>query len=75
MEQMETMINFRNVGAALGYSTLGLVILAIAFITFDRLTPGKLWKEIVEEHNIALAIIVAGVTLAIAQIISSAIHG
>ena len=75
MEQMEHMINFRNVGAALGYSTLGLMILALAFVTFDRFTPGKLWKEIIEEHNIALAIIVGAVTLAVAHIISAAIHG
>lgn len=76
MEQsIEQMINVRNVGAAIGYSTLGLVILAAAFVIFDKLTPGKLWKEIVEEHNIALAITVGAMTIAIAQIIAAAIHG
>jgi uncharacterized membrane protein YjfL (UPF0719 family) len=54
---------------------LGLLILVFSFIVFDKLTPGNLWQEIVEKHNIALAIVVGSMTMAIAQIISSAIHG
>lgn len=61
--------------AAIVYSSLGLVILAISFKVFDRLTPGNLWKEIVEEQNIALAITAGAMTIAIAQIIAAAIQG
>ena len=35
----------------------------------------SLWKEIVEEHNTALAILGAAFMIAVALIISSAIHG
>lgn len=72
---MEQVIHIKYVLNALLFSGVGLVVLAIAFVVFDKLTPGNLWKEIVEEHNIALAITVGAMTLAIAQIISSSIHG
>lgn len=72
---MEQVINFKYVLNALMFSVFGLVVLGVSFVIFDKLTPGHLWKEIVEEHNIALAIAVGAMTLAIAQIISSSIHG
>lgn len=72
---METLINAKYVTAAIVYSMLGILILAVAFIIFDKLTPGNLWKEVVEKQNVALAIIAAAMMLAMAHIISSAIHG
>ena len=72
---METMLTVKYVTAALVYSLLGLVVLAVGFYVFDRITPGNLWKEIREEKNIAVAIVVGAMALAISQIIASAIHG
>ena len=71
----EQLINFKYIVAALVFSAIGIVVLGISFHLFDRLTPGNLWKEIVEEKNIALALVTAAMTLAMAQIIASAIHG
>lgn len=68
-------ISFKYIINAIIYSVLGLIILGGSFILFDKITPGNLWKEIVEEQNIALAITAGAMTLAIAQIIASAIHG
>lgn len=68
-------VNIKNTMAALGYSGLGLIILAISFWVFDRITPGNLWKEIVEEQNVALAITTGAMILGMSWIISSAIHG
>ncbi|MCX6117707.1 MAG: DUF350 domain-containing protein [Proteobacteria bacterium] len=68
-------INLFYVVNALLFSVIGLIILMVSFIVFDKLTPGDLWKEIVEKHNIALSIVVGAMTIAIAQIIASAIHG
>lgn len=70
----EQLINVKYIINALIFSGIGLIVLAISFKVFDKLTPGNLWKEIVEEKNIALAITTAAMTLAIAQIIASAIH-
>jgi len=57
------------------FSVVGLFVLWVSFWVFDKITPGNLWKEIVEEKNIALAITAGAMTLAIAQIIAAAIHG
>lgn len=60
--------------AALFYAVMGLVVFSAAFYVVDRFTPYQLWKEIIDEHNTALAIIVAGLSIAMAIIISSAIR-
>ena len=57
------------------YSIIGIVIFWVAFIIIDKLTPYQLWKEIIQDRNMPLAIIVAAMCLSIAIIISSAIHG
>jgi putative membrane protein len=71
----DQLINFKYVANALVFSAIGIVVLAFSFWVFDKITPGHLWKEIVEEQNIALAITAGAMILAIAQIIASAIHG
>jgi len=60
--------------AALAYATIGLVIFGLAFIVVDRLTPYHLWKEIVDEKNTALAIVVGAVAIGISVIVSAAIR-
>ncbi|CAA9331873.1 MAG: hypothetical protein AVDCRST_MAG68-2554 [uncultured Gemmatimonadetes bacterium] len=57
------------------YSLLGIVILAVALVVVDRMTPGTLWKELIEEHNTALAIVMGAVVIAFAIVISAAIVG
>jgi len=59
---------------AIVYALLGIVIFALSFVTIDKCTPHDLWKEIIEEKNIALAIIVGFMALAMGIIIASAVH-
>jgi putative membrane protein len=68
-------INVFYVVNALVFSVVGLIILMFSFIAFDKFTPGNLWQEIVEKHNVALSIVVGAMTIAISQIIAAAIHG
>jgi len=68
-------LNAKAFAASIIYSVLGIVILVISFYLFNKLTPGTLRREIMEEHNTALAIIAAAFMLAVALIISAAIHG
>lgn len=72
---MDLDLSMKYIVNALIFSVLGLLILGVSFKVFDRITPGDMWKEIVEEQNVALAITVGAMTLAIAHIIASAIHG
>ena len=73
--ETESLISLKPIVSAFVYSGVGLLVLTLSFKVFDWLTPGQLWKEVVEEKNIALAIATGAVTLAIAQIIAAAIHG
>lgn len=57
------------------YSLLGIFILVITFVIVEKTTPKhSLWKEIVEQKNLALAVVAGCFMLAIAIIIASAIH-
>jgi putative membrane protein len=68
-------LNAKALAASIVYSLLGILILVISFYLFNKLTPGTLRREILEEHNTALAIMSAAFMLAVALIISAAIHG
>jgi putative membrane protein len=57
------------------YAVIGVVVLWVSFAVIDKLTPYKLWDQIVEHKNVALAIVVAGMFIAIGQIVAAAIHG
>jgi putative membrane protein len=59
--------------AALVYALLGIVIFVLSFVILDRLTPGSLWKEIIDEHNTALAVMMGAISIGISIIIAAAI--
>ena len=63
----------RNLGAAAVYALLGIILFVLAFSAINRLTPGTLWKELIEEHNTALAIVVGAMAIGISIIIAAAI--
>jgi putative membrane protein len=57
------------------FALLGVLVFWICFVIIDKLTPYDLWKEIVEKQNIALAIVVGAMCIAIGLIVSAAVHG
>jgi uncharacterized membrane protein YjfL (UPF0719 family) len=69
------MVEINNVLNALVFAFLGVIIFAVSFLLMELVTPYKLWKEIIDEHNTALAIIVGSMSLGICIIIAAAIHG
>ena len=54
---------------------MGLVIFALAFVIIEKVAPFSVRKELEEDHNVALAIVIASVILGSALIIAAAIHG
>ena len=60
---------------SLVYSILGVIVFWISFIVVDKITPYDLWRQLVEERNQALAIVVAAMCLGIAIMVAAAIHG
>jgi putative membrane protein len=62
------------VGSAL-FALLGVAVFWLCFVIIDKLTPYKLWTEIVEKKNIALGIVVGAMCIAIGLIVAAAVHG
>ena len=69
------MINISFVTNAVVFAFLGVIIIWVSFLVIDLITPYKLWKELIEERNSALAIVVGAMSLGICLIIAAAIHG
>ena len=57
------------------YAGVGIVVLVIGFIILDLLTPGKLWEEINQKQNLAVAIFAGAGAIALAIVVAAAIHG
>jgi len=57
------------------FVALGLIVFAIAFLIVVLVTPFSVKKEIEDDQNISLAVIIGSVIIGIAMIISAAIHG
>ncbi|MBI3849118.1 MAG: DUF350 domain-containing protein [Verrucomicrobia bacterium] len=69
----------QSLGEAIGYMLLftgiGLAAAIAGFKLFDKCTPGDLTKEILENKNVAAAIIGAAVILGVCIIVAAAMLG
>ena len=72
---MAYVLQLKYIVASVVYSLIGIIILVVSFYIIEKITPENTWKELVQNKNIAIAIVAAAYILAIAIIISSAIHG
>ncbi|MBI3369007.1 MAG: DUF350 domain-containing protein [Burkholderiales bacterium] len=61
--------------ASIVYAIIGVVVLWVSFVVIDKITPYHLWDEICDKKNLALAIVVGAMFIAIGQIVAAAIHG
>ncbi|MEJ8835643.1 DUF350 domain-containing protein [Ramlibacter sp. AN1133] len=57
------------------YALIGVAVFWLSFLVIDRLTPYKLWEEIVEKQNMALAVVVGAMALGVSIIVAAAVHG
>ena len=64
-----------HVISAIVFATIGLGVFGVALWLFVRLSPFSVRKEIEEDHNTALAIILGAMLIGIALIVSAAIQG
>ena len=61
--------------STLAFSVLGLLLFALAFWIMKLAMPFSLRKEIEEDQNVALGIIIGSIIIGIALIVSAAVHG
>jgi len=71
---MDFSILLHNLINASVFAAMGIVLFVLAFAVMDKVTPYHLWKEIVQEHNMALAILVGAMSIGICIIIAAAVH-
>jgi len=65
----------KGVASTIVFTLVGLTFFAIAFQIIVRFTPFSIRKEIEEDQNVALAIIIGAVIIWMAMIVSAALHG
>jgi uncharacterized membrane protein YjfL (UPF0719 family) len=56
------------------FAALGVIAFVVAFALVVKLAPVDLWKQLVEERNVAVAILAAAVVLGICWIIAATMH-
>jgi putative membrane protein len=59
---------------AVVFAALGIAVFAVAAAILLKVTPLKLWRELVEERNVAVAIFAGAVAIGICLIIAAAMH-
>jgi putative membrane protein len=57
------------------FTVFGLIVFAIAYTIIVKATPFSVRKELEEDHNTAIAIVIGSIIIGIALIIAAAIQG
>ena len=57
------------------YAGLGLVIFALAFLLISKSLPFSVRKELQDDQNTSLGLVIGAVIIGIAMILSAAVHG
>ncbi len=65
----------RPLVASVVYSLLGMAVFAVGFLVINWVTPFSIRKEIEEDQNTSLGIVIGSVVIGLAIIIAAAIHG
>lgn len=69
----DTGLNTWSVLSTVVYGLVGILLFVLGYLMFDRLIRLDLRRELVEDQNTALGIMLAGLFISIAIIVASAI--
>ena len=61
--------------STLVFVSLGLIVFGLAFFFINAVTPFSIKKEIEEDHNVAVSVVIGSIIIGIAIIIAAAISG
>ncbi len=70
MNETQILVQF---GLTIGYVALGLAVFGLSFWIFEKVAPFSIRREIEEDQNTALGIVLGSVILGLAIIIAAAI--
>ncbi len=71
----EIIKDLSHVPSTLVYSLIGLLVFGVAFWLIVKIAPFSIRKEIEEDQNTSLAILIGSVMIALAIILGSSISG
>lgn len=69
------MIDLKPLINAVVFAFIGMVFFALAFLIIVKVAPFSIRKEIEEDQNTSLGIVIGSVIIGIALILAAAIHG
>ena len=59
---------------AILFAAVGIGVFAAGFAIFVKALPFDVWREIVQEHNVAAAIVVGAIALGLGWIVATTMH-
>jgi uncharacterized membrane protein YjfL (UPF0719 family) len=62
-----------HVLASVVYSFIGVAIFALAFLLIEKIAPFSLRKELAEDDNVAVGVVMGSIVIGLSIIIASAI--
>jgi len=69
-------MDWTNIGNALGFGAIGIVLALLGFKIFDWITPKiDVEQELAEKQNVAVAIVCAAVILGVSYIVAQDVGG
>ncbi len=69
------LLDVSSILGALIYSLIGVVLFGVAFFVIVKIAPFSIRKEIEDDQNTSLGIIIGAVIIGISMIIAAAIQG
>jgi uncharacterized membrane protein YjfL (UPF0719 family) len=61
--------------SAILFSAVGIGVFGVAFLIISKISPFSLRKEIEQDQNTALGVLIGSIIIGLSLIISAAIHG
>lgn len=61
--------------SSVAFAGVGLAVFAASFWVMQKIAPFSFHKEIEQDQNVAVGVIIAGVMIGIAIIVGASIHG
>ena len=61
--------------STVGYTIFGIVVFGLAYWVMVKVAPFSVRKEIEDDQNVAVAVLMAAVILGLSIIIAAALHG
>lgn len=74
MEKLFADVQIGQVVSTVVYCLIGVVVFVLAYLLIEKISPFSVKKEISQDHNTALGVMIGAVIIGLALIISAAIH-